>query len=122
MTVIQNMKVKPHKLKINATMSAICSKNNLIPNKVLTVIKDRVSGIKDKVCYGNLVKIDDSEVDFVILPNPDTLNLKKIVSENSSEQLQKAIRQYAIDTLDKTYCPSLDKRINELRGIIKSLK
>ena len=93
MNVIQNMKVKPHKLKINATMSAICSKNNLIPNKVLAVIKQKVSQVTDKVCYGNLIKIDDTEVDFVILPNPDTLNLKKLIRQTSSDDLEEALKR-----------------------------
>lgn len=124
-------RLKKSKLKINASLSAICSKLDLLPTKVLSRFeaKSKEVPVAQEKFFLSLTKQSSAQdgFDLVLLPNPDSTHLRNLrkqhIREKTSESnIKKEIHEYASSTMFKSYTTSIESRFNELMGHYNSFK
>lgn len=110
------IRLKKDKIKINASLSAICTKLNLIPTKVVEEFKKIAEKTTQKK-FMVLLKLKDTSFEVELLGNPDVCYLKQFKSEND----EKLLESYAKQTLTKSNALNLKGRLSELKGILRSM-
>lgn len=124
-------RLKKSKLKINASLSAICTKLDLIPTKVLSGFEasSKEVPIQQEKFFVKLVKTTENTDGFKlkIIEGPDSDFLRSLKKQylntpETDEKLKKEILQYAIKTMNKSLCKDPSSRVNELIGHYRSFR
>ena len=115
---IIKIKLKKGKIKINASLSALCSAHGLVPTKVVKQFVDiSEKSLIDKF-YVNL-HVEEGDFKVTLAENPDASYVKTLVKEVNKQQLLKA---YAEKTIHKSTAKSVETRFKELKGLMQSFQ
>ena len=131
MTNLENIKkgvifrLKKSKLKINASLSSICTRLDLIPTKVLAKFEEcsKKLPLAQEKFFVLLTKPNETSSDFTveILPNPDSEYIKSIKNFDT-QNIKDKLYQYAKETKEKSLANDTDSRYKELLGHYSSFK
>lgn len=112
------LRLKKDNLKISATLSSIFNSLGLNPSSTLKQIADLANTIDYNLFFVSLEV--QNGLSLKLLDNPDSFYLKRILSKGVITDQD--LRDYALKTLHKSRTLSVEKRILELKGIIKSFQ
>lgn len=117
------LRLKRSKLKINASLSAICSGLDLLPVKVLSEFTEISKKASTEKFFVNLLKNQDGSFKVDLLPSPDSEELRKLIrGSKDQKRVLEGIRLYAESTPDKSLSGSVENRYKELLGHYRSFK
>jgi ribosomal protein L11 len=112
------LRLKKKNLKINATLSAIFGALSLNPVKTIAQIAEKAKESPYNVFYIDLISKDDGSYSLQLRENPDTFHLKQLAKNGLITQ--NSLTEYAKATLHKSSAITVDQRVRQLKGIIKS--
>jgi ribosomal protein L11 len=117
------LRLKKDKLKINATLSSVFNMLGLNPVKTLADIGEKAKTLpknRNKF-FVKIVQYEDDSCELDLMDFPDSVYLKQITSQIGVDYSEK-LTQYAKQTMHKSYCKTVEGRVKELEGILKSIK
>lgn len=113
---------KPTKLKLSATLSALSTKLEIIPTKLVSLLKDV---LKDRVArtYVRLILYQDKTFDAVVCEKNHVDLLRDLYVEHKASRadLEKALDAYAKISLGTSYALTEVQRKRELEGTLRSI-
>ena len=118
------VRVTRGKIKINASLTGICNSLGVPPNKAVTAFNEVLPSVPliQKKFYVRLF-MEGGELKAQLLDVTDTEKVRQmLLSEPDKQKLQILLEDYAKATVNKTAAFTVSKRLNELKGILRSFK